>query len=525
MEFKPGHTVGIDLGTTFSTLAQLDAEGNPVPIANEEDDVETPSLILLAENGHVVVGPSRTRAAMEDPSNVVDRVKRHMGNVDFKRTFDGHEITPEFLSALILKKLRQDAEKRIGKIGNAVITVPYYFNDARRKATEDAGRIAGLNVIDIINEPTAATLTYAWHRGELGADEKKMDRPHVAMVYDLGGGTFDVTLVRYTPTHFQVLGTDGDVHLGGIDWNDRLVDYVAAEFQAKHNVDPRQSQATLQMLRHDCDQAKIALSTGTQTTITCRHDRKVAQVTITRQQFEDMTADLLQRTYDTAELVLEQAKMKPSDLDAIVLVGGSTLMPKVPQVLKQLTGLEPFAGLSPHTSVAQGAAIHAAILEAKFRGDKSELAERIRKKLSEVKQDDVNSHGLGVAAKNPKSGKLYNQVMIPRNSQLPIEVKRTFVTNEANQRRVTVQVIEGDAPDPAACSQLGSCRITNLPADLPKGAPIEVTYAFDTSGRVKVSAQDKTGGSQATIEIERRGGLSEQQIDSFTNMASQYKVD
>ncbi len=197
---------------------------------------------------------------MEDPDHVVERVKRHMGNVEFKRTFDGREITPEFLSALILKKLRQDAEKRIGKIGNAVITVPYYFNDARRKATQDAGQIAGLNVIDIINEPTAATLTYAWHRGELGANEGTTDKPHMALVYDLGGGTFDVTVVRYTPTHFQVLATDGDVHLGGIDWNDRLVDYVAEEFKEKHGLDPRESPATLQMLRNDCDQAKIDLT-------------------------------------------------------------------------------------------------------------------------------------------------------------------------------------------------------------------------------------------------------------------------
>ncbi len=173
MEFVEGHTVGIDLGTTFSTIAQLDEEGNPVAIPNDDDEVETPSLILLAESGHVIVGPNRTRAAMEDPDHVVERVKRHMGNADFKRTFDGREITPEFLSALILKKLRQDAEKRIGKIGNAVITVPYYFNDARRKATQDAGRIAGLNVIDIINEPTAATLTYAWQRGELGGRQRR----------------------------------------------------------------------------------------------------------------------------------------------------------------------------------------------------------------------------------------------------------------------------------------------------------------------------------------------------------------
>jgi molecular chaperone DnaK len=525
MEFKPGHTVGIDLGTTFSTLAQLDKEGNPVPVANEDDSVETPSLIVLAESGHVVVGPSRTRAAMEDPDHVVERVKRHMGNVEFKRTFDGREITPEFLSALILKKLRQDGEKRIGKIGNAVITVPYYFNDARRKATQDAGQIAGLNVIDIINEPTAATLTYAWHRGELGAKEGATVKPHMALVYDLGGGTFDVTVVRYTPTHFQVLATDGDVHLGGVDWNDRLVDYVAEEFKKKHGLDPRESPATLQMLRHDADQAKINLTDGTVASISCRHQGKAVNLQVTREQFEDMTADLLQRTTDTSMLVIEQAKIKPDELDAIVLVGGSTLMPKVPQALKELTGHDPYQGLSPHTAVAQGAAIHAAILEAKYRGESSELAERVRKLLRTVKQEDVNSHGLGVMARNPKTGKMVNHVMIPRNSRLPTEVRRTFATSEPNQKRVNIRVIEGDAPDPDACSLLGNFRITGLPENLPKGAPVEVVYAFDASGRVRVSAQEKTGGKEAAIEIERKGGLNDSQLNAFVSLADSYQVD
>jgi molecular chaperone DnaK len=525
MEFKPGLTVGIDLGTTFSTLAVLDAEGNPVPIANEEDDVETPSLILLTDSHHVVVGPSRQRAAMEDPEHVVDRVKRYMGNADYKRTFDGHEITPEFLSALILKKLRQDAEKRIGPIGNAVITVPYYFNDARRKATQDAGRIAGLNVVDIINEPTAATLTYAWQQGELGTASTTDQKPRLAMVYDLGGGTFDVTVVRYTPTHFQVLATDGDVHLGGIDWNDRLVNYVAEEFKAKHGNDPREDPGTLQMLRHDADQAKIRLSEGPEATIACRHEGKGMTLKVTREQFEDMSADLLQRTCDTATLVLEQAKVKAEELDAVVLVGGSTLMPKVSRMLHDLLGKAPFTGLSPHTAVAQGAAIHAAILEAKYRGDASELAERVRKKLRNVKQEEVNSHGLGVAARNPKTGKMVNHVMIPRNSKLPIEVHRTFVTSEPNQQRVNIKVIEGDAPDPDACSLLGNCRITGLPKDLPKGSPIEVVYAFDASGRVRVRAHDKTGGKEAHIEIERKGGLSASQLNSFTALAGDYKVE
>lgn len=525
MEFKPGHTVGIDLGTTFSTLAQLDEEGNPVAIANEEDDVETPSLILLAESGHVIVGPNRNRAALEDPKNVVERVKRHMGSAEFKRTFDGREITPEFLSALILKKLRQDAEKRIGKIGNAVITVPYYFNDARRKATQDAGRIAGLNVIDIINEPTAATLTYAWKRGELGAKGDKAARPHMALVYDLGGGTFDVTLVRYTPTHFRVLATDGDVQLGGLDWNERLVDHVAKEFIARHGSDPRQSPSTLQVLRNDCDQAKVMLSQQPKTTITCRHEGKAVSVPVTREQFDELTADLLQRTIDTAELVLQQAKVTPEQLDAIVLVGGSTLMPKVPQMLKQALGKEPYDALSPHTAVAQGAAIHAAILEAKYRGQQTESADRIRKWLGSVKQEDVNSHGLGVAARNPKSGKTVNHIMIPRNTKLPFEVKRTFVTSEPGQQRVSVKVMEGDAPDPAACSLVGTCSITQLPADLPKGSPIEVLYAFDSSGRVRVKALDKTGGKEAAIEITRKGSLSEQQIDDLTVLAGQYTVE
>jgi molecular chaperone DnaK len=238
-----------------------------------------------------------------------------------------------------------------------------------------------------------------------------------------------------------------------------------------------------------------------------------------------MTADLLQRTCDTAMLVLDQAEVKAEDLDAIVLVGGSTLMPRVPAILKEFLGKDPYTGLSPHTSVAQGAAIHAAILEARFRGESSGMADRIRKLLRNVKQEDVNSHGLGVAARNPKTGKTVNHVMIPRNSKLPVEIHRTFVTSEPNQQRVNIKVIEGDAPDPDACSMLGNCRITGLPPGLPKGSPIEVTYAFDASGRVKVQAKEKTGGKEAEIEIERKGGLSATQLNSFTSLADAYRVD
>ncbi len=524
MDFKPGLTVGIDLGTTFSAIAILNENGDPVPIENEEEDVETPSLIVLASSGHVIVGPKRQRAAMEDPQNVVERIKRHMGAAEYKRTFDGREITPEFLSALILKKLKQDAERKLGKIGNAVITVPYYFNDSRRKSTQDAGRIAGINVVDIINEPTAATLTYAWQRGELGRSDADA-RPRLALVYDLGGGTFDVTLVRYTPTHFQVLGTDGDVELGGVDWNDRLVNRVATEFQEKYKIDPREDAQALQLLRNDCDQAKIALTDSDRTMITFRHQGKTVALQITRDEFEELTADLTQRTLDTTELVLSTAKVQPEELDAVVLVGGSTLMPIIPQRLEQVLGKKPYTGISPHTAVCQGAAIHAAILEAKYRGGESRLAEALRRKLGSIKQENVNSHGLGVVARLPKKMKYVNHVMIPRNSRLPIEVKQTFRTSKDDQRRVNVKVTEGDAPDPDACSLIGNCHITDLPAGIKKGSPIEVTYAYDSSGRVTVHARDVTSGKAATIEIERRGGLSEDQVDTFSRLAQDYNVE
>ena len=527
IQFSDGQTVGIDLGTTFSTLAQVNDKGEPIPVPNEDEEIETASLILLAESGRVIVGPNRSRAAMEKPENVVERIKRHMGASEFKRTFDGHEITPEFISALILKKLKQDSEKVVGTIGNAVITVPYYFNDARRKATQDAGRIAGFNVIDIINEPTAATLTYAWHKNELGIAQEKNFRPRRVLIYDLGGGTFDSTLVEYTPSHFHVLATDGDVMLGGVDWNDRILNFLCDQFKEKHNIDPRDSMQMVQILRNDSDIAKIALSEKQETVVSFRYEGKSITIRLTRQQFEEMTADLLQRTIDTTDFVLEQAQFKYTDLDAIVLIGGSTLMPQVPDRLKQHTGITPYVhpDLDPHTSVAKGAAIHAAILEAKHRQGDLKLSGKIKKMLETIRQDDVNSHSLGVVAKDPKINKTINHIMIPRNTTLPFSVSQVFATNKENQDRVSVQVLEGDAPDPVACSLIGKCRISGLPENLPKGAPVEVTYAFDKNGRISVSAKEKSSGKNAKIEIERRGLLNEKQVEEFIHLATEYKVE
>jgi molecular chaperone DnaK len=345
------------------------------------------------------------------------------------------------------------------------------------------------------------------------------------LIYDLGGGTFDVTLVQYTPTHFQVLATDGDVQLGGIDWNERLAEHVIDEFKSRHNMDPHESAQTLQILRNDCDLAKIDLTEKPETRITCRHAGRAVTVNVTREHFEKLTADLLQRTADTMLLVIDQAKVKVDDLDAIVLVGGSTLMPQVPQMIERVTGRAPYRDLSPYTSVAQGAAIHAAILEAKYRGDQGDQGKKVRKMLASVKQENVNSHGVGVVVTNARSGKRRNHVMIPRNTRLPAEVSQEFRTNHPGQQRVSVQVLEGDAPDPDACSLLGKCTISSLPKDLPVGSPIEVTYAFDVSGRITVKACDKTGGNEAKIQIERRGRLNDEQVDTFTELASEYKVE
>ena len=519
MRFEEGQTVGIDLGTTFSTVAQLDQNGTPVAVPNEEDEVETASMVLLADRGHVIVGPKPSRAAFEDPDHVVARIKRHMGE-EYRQTFDGRLITPEFLSALILKKLKQDAEKVLGPIHNAVITVPYYFNDMRRKATQDAGRIAGLNVVDIINEPTAATLCYAWHSGILGSNEQ-LDRPKLAVVYDLGGGTFDVTFVQFTASHFEVLATDGDVQLGGVDWDDRLLDYVAEEYMAKFGEDPRKSPQTVHGLRYQCNEAKEKLSKSESTQIACRHKGKVAQVTVTRGKFEELTQDLLQRTIDTLMLVMDEAKKTPEDIDAIVLVGGSTLMPAVSRAIEAATGKKPYDGMDPHTSVAKGAAIHAAILEARYRPE-SGISDKAKKMLSGVRQENVNSHGLGIVIS--RKGEKVNHVMIPKNTRIPVEKRQTFKTNVENQERVRVQVLEGDAPEPDACSLLGNCRITELPQQLPKGSPVEVCYAFTEDGRIHISAKELTGGKEAHIEIERQGSLSDVELESLTKLATDYNV-
>ncbi|MEO2031629.1 MAG: Hsp70 family protein, partial [Planctomycetaceae bacterium] len=332
MKFLEGKTVGIDLGTTYSAIAHLNEDGEPEVIENADGRPITPSVVLLDED-RVVVGPSFQRISVADSDQIVEAVKREMGNKDFHVVYQNKKLSPEFISALILKKMKQDAEKRVGPIANAVITVPYYFNDVRRKATQDAGRIAGLNVVDIINEPTAATLAYAWGQQVLGRTDL-VDQERTILVYDLGGGTFDVTVVRYTPTAFRVLATDGDVMLGGLDWSKRLADHLVEQFRQKYDLDPSKSPETMRTFRQEAEDAKRDLSTQSQVPISVYYEGKTLSVSLSRPEFERMTADLLQRTKDTTELVMQQAGVKPGTLDEVILVGGSTYMPVVEQMLR-----------------------------------------------------------------------------------------------------------------------------------------------------------------------------------------------
>ena len=525
MQIQEGQTVGIDLGTTYSAIAQLDPEGQPLSVPNADGKTITPSVVILGEDGKVIVGPSFERMALEKPQNIVEAIKRQMGNKEFSIVYQEKKLTAEFISALIIKKLKQDAEKTMGPIANAVVTVPYYFNDVRRKATQDAGKIAGLNVIDIINEPTAATLAYAWQKGQLGRPDA-FQGERTIMVYDLGGGTFDVTVVRYTATSFKVLATDGDVMLGGLDWSRRIVDYIAEQFHTKHGEDPREDPETLMQLTQECEQAKRDLSDRAQIPISAYYKGKNHTVALTRGDFERLTGDLMQRTRDTTELVMQQAGVGKGELDEVVLVGGSTYMPVVESMLAEATGKEPSRDVTPEEAVAQGAAIHAGILEARATGGAGRLGQAVIKRLRSVSATDVNSHSLGVKISDPNDrSRKINHIMIPKNTPIPNEAKQRFVTNSENQQRIHICVLEGDATDPDACTTIGDFRIYNLPPNLPKGSPVEVAYHYDKNGRISAHAKELTSNEEAKTEIVRDSGLKSENIDAFEALAKEYNVE
>ena len=507
MTNKPTVAVGVDLGTTFSVVARLDEQGQPVTLVNAEGDRVTPSVVLF-DADDVVVGKEALKAMSSEADHVAECSKRDMGHRVFHKVFEGKQYSPEVIEAWILNKLRRDASAQIGPFTKVVITVPAYFDEVRRKATQDAGYMAGFDVLDIINEPTAAAVAFGFQQGFL-TPKHEIDKPLRILVYDLGGGTFDVTVMEIRAGDFTALATDGDVHLGGYDWDQRLVDLVAEGFIREHFLDPREDASTAAKLWRECEDAKRTLSAREKASVACDYQARSARVEITRQQYEEATLDLLDRTRFTTTQTLRAARLNWDRIDRVLLVGGSTRMPMVRNMLRQISGKEPDVSVAADEAVAQGAALRAGLLLAESRGEQG--AFRIK---------NVNSHSLGVVGVDPKTQRRRNGIIIPRNTSLPVTAKRTFKTQKPNQQSILVEIVEGESPSPDDCNRIGRFSVPDLPPNLPQKTPIDVLFRYRQDGRLKVRVTIPNTDTKVDSELARENSLSKEHLDGWRQYIS-----
>ena len=487
-------TIGIDLGTTNSVVAVMEG-GKPTVIANAEGSRTTPSIVGFSKTGEKLVGQLAKRQAILNPDKTIASIKRHMGE-DYKVNIDGKDYTPQEISAMILRKLADDASAYLGeKVTSAVITVPAYFNDAQRQATKDAGRIAGLDVLRIVNEPTAAALAY-------GLEKEKSEK---VLVFDLGGGTFDVSILEIGDGVHEVLSTSGDTHLGGDDFDQKVMDWICDEFKKQEGIDLRGDKQAMQRVREAAEKAKCELSSVMETNINLpfitadANGPKHLDLNLTRAKFEDLCRDLLNRCKTPVENALKDAGITKNDINEVVLVGGSTRIPAVQQLVKEYTGKDPNQSVNPDEVVAVGAAIQAGVLAGEVK---------------DIVLLDVTPLTLGIETLGGVMTPL-----VPRNTTIPVSKSQVFSTAENNQTAVDIHVLQGERPMAKDNKSLGMFRLDGIPPAM-RGLPqIEVTFDIDANGIVNVSAKDKATNKEQKITITNSSNLSEADIDKMVKEA------